>query len=166
MRLVDFGAVTGFLVAITALATTRKPLATLQQASAVAAVATLLSWSTLEVNSYLATLPRPPGGGVSITWALFALAFLVVGIRHRLSALRYCGLALFGIVAVKVFTSDLDSLDSFYRIVAFLILGVLLLLGSFLYLRFRETFAVEPAPSAGEVSDPTTDDHPDQENDA
>ena len=103
---------------------------------------------------------------MSITWALFALAFLVVGIRHRLSALRYCGLALFGIVAVKVFTSDLDSLDSFYRIIAFLILGVLLLLGSFLYLRFRETFAVEPAPSAGEGSDPTTDDHHDQENDA
>ena len=167
MRLVDFGAVTGFLVAITALATTRKPLATLQQASAVAAVATLLSWSTLEVNSYLATFaPGLRAGGVSITWALFALAFLITGIRYRLTALRYCGLALFGIVAVKVFTSDLDSLDSFYRIVAFLILGVLLLLGSFLYLRFRETFAVEPAPSAGEGSDPTTDDHHDQENDA
>jgi len=147
MRLVDFGAVTGFLVAITALATTRKPLATLQQASAVAAVATLLTWSTLEVNSYLATFaPGLRAGGVSITWALFALAFLIVGIRHRMPALRYCGLALFGIVAVKVFTNDLDSLDSFYRIVAFLILGVLLLFGSFLYLRFRETFSTEPQP--------------------
>jgi uncharacterized membrane protein len=134
-------------VAITALATTRRPLEILQQASAVAAVATLLAWSTLEVNSYLATFaPGLRAGGVSITWALFALAFLVVGIRHRLSALRYCGLALFGIVAVKVFTSDLDSLDSFYRIVAFLILGVLLLFGSFLYLRFRETFSTEPQP--------------------
>ena len=167
MRLVDFGAVTGFLVAITALATTRKPLVTLQQASAVAAVATLLAWSTLEVNSYLATFaPGLRAGGVSITWALFALAFLITGIRYRLTALRYCGLALFGIVAVKVFTSDLDSLDSFYRIIAFLILGVLLLLGSFLYLRFRETFAVEPAPSAREGSDPSTADHHDQENDA
>ena len=167
MRLVDFGAVTGFLVAITALATTRKPLVTLQQASAVAAVATLLAWSTLEVNSYLATFAHGlRAGGVSITWALFALAFLITGIRYRLTALRYCGLALFGIVAVKVFTSDLDSLDSFYRIIAFLILGVLLLLGSFLYLRFRETFAVEPAPSAREGSDPSTADHHDQENDA
>jgi uncharacterized membrane protein len=167
MRLVDFGAVTGFLVAITALATTRKPLATLQQASAVAAVATLLTWSTLEVNSYLDTFaPGLRAGGVSITWALFALAFLIVGIRHRIPALRYCGLALFAIVAVKVFTSDLDSLDSFYRIVAFLILGVLLLFGSFLYLRFRETFSVEPQPLAGDGPDPTTEDHHDQENDA
>ena len=167
MRLVDFGAVTGFLVAITALATTRKPLATLQQASAVAAVATLLAWSTLEVNSYLTTFaPGLRAGGVSITWALFALAFLITGIRYRLTALRYCGLALFGIVAVKVFTSDLDTLDSFYRIVAFLILGVLLLLGSFLYLRFRETFAVEPPPSAAEGSVPITDDHHNTENDA
>jgi uncharacterized protein (TIGR03382 family) len=167
MRLVDFGAVTGFLVAITALATTRKPLATLRQASAVAAVATLLTWSTLEVNSFLATFaPGLRAGGVSITWALFALAFLIVGIRRRITALRYGGLALFAIVAVKVFTSDLDSLDSFYRIVAFLILGVLLIFGSFLYLRFRETFSVGPQPLAGDGPAPTTEDHRDQENDA
>ena len=166
MRLVDFGAVTGFLVAITALATTRKPLATLQQASAVAAIATLLTWSTLEVNSYLANVaPGLRAGGVSITWALFALAFLVVGIRYRLSALRYCGLALFATVAVKVFTSDLDSLDSFYRIVAFLILGVLLLLGSFLYLRYRETFSVEPPPVTGDGPDQATEDRHTMEND-
>jgi uncharacterized membrane protein len=168
MRLVDFGAVTGFLVAITALATTSKPLATLRKVSAVAAVAMLLIWSTLEVNSYLTTFaPGLRAGGVSITWALFALAFLVTGIRCRLATLRYCGLALFSIVAIKVFTSDLDSLDSFYRIVAFLILGVLLLLGSFLYLRFRETFSVEPPSSSGAGgSDPTTADRHDTENDA
>jgi uncharacterized membrane protein len=162
MRLVDFGAVTGFLVAIMALATTRKPLATLQHASAVAAVTTLLAWSTLEVNSYLATFaPGLRAGGVSITWALFALAFLIVGIRHRIPALRYCGLALFSIVAVKVFTSDLDSLDSFYRIVAFLILGVLLLFGSFLYLRFRETFSIEPGRLTSDRSnDPDPDPSP------
>jgi uncharacterized membrane protein len=166
MRLVDFGAVTGFLVAITGLATTRKPLATLQQASAVAAIATLLTWSTLEVNSYLATFaPGLRAGGVSITWALFALAFLIGGISRRIPALRYCGLALFGIVAVKVFTSDLDSLDSFYRIVAFLILGVLLLVGSFLYLRFRETFSVEPPPVTGDGPDQATEDRHTMEND-
>ena len=166
MRLVDFGAVTGFLVAITALATTRKPLATLQQASAVAAIATLLTWSTLEVNSYLATVaPGLRAGGVSITWALFALAFLIGGISRRIPALRYCGLALFGTVAVKVFASDLDSLDSFYRIVAFLILGVLLLFGSFLYLRFRETFSVEPPPVTGDGPDQATEDRHDMEND-
>ena len=167
MRLVDFGAVTGFLVAITALATTSKPLATLRKVSAVAAVAMLLIWSTLEVNSYLTTFaPGLRAGGVSITWALFALAFLITGIRSRLAALRYCGLALFATVAVKVFTSDLDSLDSFYRIVAFLILGVLLLLGSFFYLRFRETFSVGPPPLAGDGPAPTTADHHDTENNA
>jgi len=159
MRLVDFGAISGFLVAATALATTRKPLATLQQVTAVAAVATLLTWSTLEVNSFLATFaPGLRAGGVSITWALFALAFLITGIARRLPALRYCGLALFAIVAVKVFTSDLDSLDSFYRIVAFLILGVLLLVGSFLYLRFRELISTEPRPVAPNRIEPESGD--------
>lgn len=147
MRLVDFGAVAGFLVAVTALATTRRPLATLVPLTAGACVATLLTWSTLEVNSFLDDRARGlRAGGVSITWALFAVAFLVVGIRRRITALRYCSLALFAVVAVKVFTLDLESLDSFYRIVAFIILGILLLFGSFLYLRFRESFATEPSP--------------------
>ena len=162
MRLVDFGAVAGFLVVVTALATTRRPLTLLRHATAIACVGTLLTWSTLEVNSFLAHYaPGMRAGGVSITWALFAIAFLVAGIRRRLTALRYCGLALFAIVAIKVFTVDLDTLDAFYRIIAFIVLGVLLLLGSFLYLRFRETFTVEPAgPGAGRVDDTSSDTGP------
>jgi uncharacterized membrane protein len=48
---------------------------------------------------------------------------------------------LFGIVTFKVFFSDLSQLDQVLRSVAFLVLGLLLLAGSFLYLRHRETFA-------------------------
>ena len=56
--------------------------------------------------------------------------------------MRYAGLTLFAVVAWKVFFVDLARLDQFYRIVAFLLLGVLALCGSFVYLRFREAFAV------------------------
>jgi uncharacterized membrane protein len=45
------------------------------------------------------------------------------------------------VVGFKVFLSDLASLDQFYRIIAFILLGVLTLSGAFLYLKYRQTFA-------------------------
>ena len=44
--------------------------------------------------------------------------------------------------AWKVFFVDLAQLEQIYRIVAFILLGVLVLSGSFVYLKYRETFAV------------------------
>ena len=67
------------------------------------------------------------------------------GIAKRVRAVRYAGLALFAVVAWKVFFVDLARLDQFYRIIAFLLLGASALCGSFIYLRFREAFAVADA---------------------
>jgi hypothetical protein len=41
---------------------------------------------------------------------------------------------------------DLARLDPFYRIVAFLLLGVLVLSGSFVYLKYRPRFAIGREP--------------------
>ena len=151
-RAIDFGAVAGFLATAVALVGTRQPREQIRRACIVAAVAMGWLWTTLEVNSFLAE--RAPGlraGGVSITWALFALGLILSGIVRRIPAARYAGLALFAVVAVKVFVSDLDSLDSLWRIVAFIVLGVLLLAGSFLYLRFRESLTGQAHPAGPEV---------------
>ena len=58
-----------------------------------------------------------------------------VGVRQASSAMRWQGLALFGLVVGKVFIYDLASLERVYRIVSFMALGVLLLIVSFLYQR-------------------------------
>ena len=55
------------------------------------------------------------------------------------------GLALFTVVGFKVFFVDLASLDQFYRIIAFILLGVVVLSGSLLYLKYRQNFAIVPA---------------------
>ncbi|MGA0040678.1 MAG: DUF2339 domain-containing protein, partial [Pirellulales bacterium] len=75
--------------------------------------------------------------------------------RQRAEAVvRYLGLGLFAVVAWKVFFVDLAQLDQIYRIVAFLSLGILVLAGSCMYLKFRDTVATEKAegepPSAVE----------------
>ncbi len=78
-------------------------------------------------------------GAISIVWTLFALGMIFWGIRSKERFVRYGGLTLFIIVAIKVFGNDLSELDAFYRIIAFLILGVLLLIGSFLYLKYQNS---------------------------
>ena len=72
----------------------------------------------------------------------------MAGIHQNTGALRYTGLGLFTVVGFKVFLSDLASLDQFYRIIAFILLGVLTLAGAFLYLKYRQTFA--SATASGE----------------
>ena len=146
-RLLDFGAIIVFFVFATRLL--MKQAATSHQDIArdagivmgMAGVGMLFLYTTLEVNSFLKHyVENLRSGGVSILWTLFALSFLVRGISSNIKSLRYVGLALFVIVACKIFFVDLAKLDQLYRIVAFIILGVLVLFGSFLYLRARKTF--------------------------
>jgi uncharacterized membrane protein len=79
-----------------------------------------------------------------VLWAAFALGLVLSGILWGMAPLRYVGLALFAIVAAKVFFSDLAQLDKLYRIVAFAVLGVIVLCGSFVYLMFRQVFTTKP----------------------
>jgi len=52
---------------------------------------------------------------------------------RRSTALRYAALGLFALVIVKVFIVDLASVKTLYRMLSFLVLGVVLLLVGLLY---------------------------------
>jgi uncharacterized membrane protein len=77
-------------------------------------------------------------------WSLFALGMIITGIAKNNRELRYLGLGLIAVVTWKIFFNDLARLDQLYRIIAFILLGVLILSGSFVYLKFRHVFATEP----------------------
>jgi uncharacterized membrane protein len=72
---------------------------------------------------------------LSMLWLVYALALLVAGVLKKSGVLRWQALTLLGVVIVKVFLLDLSSLERFYRIVSFLLLGLALLLISFYYQR-------------------------------
>jgi uncharacterized membrane protein len=113
-------------------------------AGSLAIVLTFL-FLTLELNTFLFHfVPALRAGGISILWSVFALGLIVAGIFRQKRVLRYTGLALFTVVGFKVFLADLANLDQFYRIVAFILLGLLILFGAFIYLRYRQTFASQP----------------------
>ncbi len=107
-------------------------------------IAGLFSYLSVEAALFLQEfLPAARLGGVSVLWGIYALGLITAGIFRKVRALRWTGLVLFTVTVLKIFLIDLAKLDSFYRIVAFIILGFALLGGAFLYIRFRERFEVE-----------------------
>jgi uncharacterized membrane protein len=50
---------------------------------------------------------------------------------------RYAALGLFGLTVIKVFAVDLGAVTTAYRILSFLVLGVVLLLVSLVYQKSR-----------------------------
>jgi uncharacterized membrane protein len=74
---------------------------------------------------------------ISVTWAAYGMGLIVLGFNRRSAVVRYLALGLLGITVVKVFAVDLLALDGIYRIIGFIVLGLVLLAASFLYHRSR-----------------------------
>lgn len=142
LRLLDFGSIVAFLAVAYVCSRSGEKNVDAAWIFAVSGMGVLFVFLTLELNTFLqGFLPGMRAGGVSILWAVFAFCWLLRGIWRNERPLRYAGLILFLIVIGKVFFRDLAELDSFYRIIAFIVLGVVVLAGSFIYLKYRETFA-------------------------
>jgi len=74
---------------------------------------------------------------LSVFWALVGVATLAAGLLRDVRGLRLAALALLGATVVKVFMFDLATLTSVYRAVSFIGLGLLLLVGAFVWQRLR-----------------------------
>lgn len=72
---------------------------------------------------------------LSVLWSVFAGSLTAAGFRLRLRAARVAGLVLFGVTLVKVVFLDISELRQFYRILALLALGVVLLVVAWKYQR-------------------------------
>lgn len=70
---------------------------------------------------------------ISGVWLLYSIALMVIGIWRREQGLRLLSIGIFGITILKIFLYDLSFLTTLYRIFAFLGLGLILLLVSYLY---------------------------------
>ena len=84
---------------------------------------------------------------LSFVWSGYAIALLAVGFWKRVRPVRLTALALFGLTAVKLVIVDLTFLETGYRILSFLVVGLLMIGASYLYHRVEKAFEGE-APSA------------------
>jgi len=72
---------------------------------------------------------------MSALWALYAAVLIVLGMVRRSRWPRLAGLGLLAVPVAKLFLYDAFSLGQVYRVTAFIGLGVLLVIGGFLYQR-------------------------------
>ena len=75
---------------------------------------------------------------LSAFWSLLGLGLLWAGLRGDLRPLRLAGFALLTIAVGKVFLYDMAALDRGYRVLSFVVLGLLLLAGAYAYQRLRD----------------------------
>jgi len=95
--------------------------------------------------------------GISILMAVYASALVVAGVALRSAINRILGLGLFALVIVKLYLLDVWSLSRGFRITAFLALGGLLLLVSYLYSRFKPALERLWRPETAETEAPPED---------
>ncbi len=88
-------------------------------------------------------LPMLGGGTVTLTWAIVASACLAVGIVKRLKPARLLGLSLLGVAVGKLLLLDIAPLAVPARVGVFAGVGLLLMAGAFLYLKFKTVFEGE-----------------------
>jgi uncharacterized membrane protein len=108
---------------------------------------TLLVLAFLLVNAFLAraihfwapVLWRPDAlyrsmafeAGLSMIWTLWALGMMIAATRYRIRPAWFVGLALLGLVVVKLFFVDLSHTGAILRIVSFMGVGVLMLVTAY-----------------------------------
>ena len=75
---------------------------------------------------------------LTVAWGLQGVVLLAVGFPARERALRLSGLALLLICILKLFLFDLRQLETPFRILSFIVLGLLMLGVSWVYTQFRD----------------------------
>ncbi len=76
--------------------------------------------------------------GFSLLWGSHAFILVLIGFMEKIKLFRVAGITLFGIVVVKLFLFDLNNTSPLGKIIAFISLGVLLLILSFLYQKLKD----------------------------
>ncbi|MGB7291283.1 MAG: DUF2339 domain-containing protein [Thermodesulfobacteriota bacterium] len=74
---------------------------------------------------------------ISVLWALYAIGLMIVGVIKNIEILRKCSFGLFGLTILKVVLIDMSNVSTPFRIISFIILGLMLMGSSYLYHRYR-----------------------------
>lgn len=95
---------------------------------------------TLESDKYydsIRSIKNKSNITVSIFWALYAALLTAIGFARRYAGPRRLGLVLFVITGLKVLT-DVWSLGQLYRIISFIAFGIIALVASFAYAKYKD----------------------------
>lgn len=107
-------------------------------------VASVLVWIGI-VRLFLIQLGLPDelNAGLSIALTIAGFVQMTLGMRLHLKAMRLISLFTFGLVLLKLFLSDLWAMPTVGKILVFVLLGVILLVLSFLYQKLKDVLFKE-----------------------
>ncbi len=90
--------------------------------------------------------------GLSIFWGVYSLVLVSLGIYFGRKHLRISAIVIFGITLVKLFIYDIEDLGTLGKTAVFVSLGVLMLIVSFLYHKYKGLIAESDARAFEEKS--------------
>ncbi len=91
--------------------------------------------------------------GYTILWGVISFLLMIWGMQKRQRMLRIVSLALFGFILVKLFLFDIRGMNETGKILAFVGLGVLLMVVSFLYQKLKKLLVDNDSKSDMEKSE-------------
>ena len=98
----------------------------------------LLQWMDLAGSNHTYKL------GLSILWGVYSLFLIALGIYKNTKYLRIGAIALFSATLLKLFFYDIASMNTITKTIVFVSLGILLLIISFLYNKYKYKIDDEP----------------------
>jgi uncharacterized membrane protein len=89
---------------------------------------------TLETSAFFyENLPQARFASISVIWAMFSIVLMISGFRKNSDRMRKIALGLLFLTTFKVFLFDIRNISTPYRILSFIVLGLILILISYLY---------------------------------
>ena len=108
------------------------------------AIASTILWAVAVHNIlYLSGLQNESSAALSITLSIAGFIQMSFGMRLHLKILRMISLAVFGVVLLKLVIVDLWLLPTVGKIIVFIMLGVILLVLSFLYQKLKKVLFMD-----------------------
>ncbi len=103
----------------------------------VSSVKEVMESYTLKENEYETVKKHVVKIGFPVLWGLLAFIYLFIGMKKRFKPLRVAALVLLGITLLKLFLLDINTTSEAGKIIAFICLGLVLLVISFMYQKIK-----------------------------
>ena len=84
--------------------------------------------------------------GYPVLWGILSFILLIIGIKYQWKQLRIIALSLLGLTVLKLFIYDINNFSETGKIIAFILLGVLILIISFVYQKIKK-LVVDESPN-------------------
>lgn len=91
-----------------------------------------------DVAGKYSVLKHTQVAGYTVLWGIYSFVLMVYGMRKKLRFVRIFSLVVFSITLVKLFAFDIRDISEGGKIVAFISLGVMLLVISFMYQKVKQ----------------------------